>query len=110
MPTVTVDSAHRTLSLSVRDTAAFKAIFAPIAPDHGKMMHLFLVALPRMDAFAHLHPVMRDSAGGAALQFTTEVPALPAGEYRLFGDITLENGLSLTVTNTLDIPGSQGDR
>ena len=27
------------------------------------------------------------------------MPSLPAGRYRLFGDITLENGLSLTVTN-----------
>jgi hypothetical protein len=108
IPTVTVDSAHRTLSLSVRDTATFKAIFAPIAPDHGKMMHLFLVALPRMDAFAHLHPVMSDSAGGAALEFRTELPALPSGDYRLFGDITLENGLSLTVTNTVHIPDPKG--
>lgn len=103
IPTVTVDATHRTLRLAVHDTARFHAIYAPVAPDHGKMMHLFLVRLPAMDAFAHLHPVQSDS-----LIFTAEVPALPAGRYRMFGDLTLENGLSLTVTNTVDLPDAKG--
>jgi hypothetical protein len=66
-------------------------------------MHLFLVRLPGMDAFAHLHPAQSDS-----LIFRGEVPALPAGRYRLFGDLALENGLSLTVTNTLELPDARG--
>lgn len=102
-PTMTVDAKHRTLRLAVHDTARFLAINSPVAPDHGKMMHLFLVRLPGMDAFAHLHPVQSDS-----LIFNTEVPALPSGRYRLFGDLTFENGLSLTVTNTLDLPDAKG--
>ena len=102
-PTVTVDATHRTLRLAVHDTAKFQAIYAPVTPDHGKMMHLFLMRVPQMDAFAHLHPTQTDS-----LVFTGEVPALPAGHYRLFGDMTLENGLSLTVTNTLDLPDAPG--
>jgi len=102
-PTITVDAMHRTLRLVVHDTAAFHAIYAPVAPDHGKMMHLFLVRLPAMDAFAHLHPTESDS-----LVFTGEVPGLPAGHYRLFGDIALENGLSLSATNTLDLPAAPG--
>jgi len=40
--------------------------------------------------------------------FTGEVPGLPAGHYRLFGDIALENGLSLSATNTLDLPAAPG--
>jgi len=103
VPTMTVDATHRTLRLAVHDTAKFQAIYAPVAPDHGKMMHLFLVRLPDMDAFAHLHPVQSDS-----LIFNGEVPALPPGRYRLFGDLALENGLSLTVTNTLDLPDAKG--
>jgi len=93
-----------TLRLAVHDTAQFHAIFAPVAPDHGKMMHLFLVSLPDMQTFAHLHPRETDS-----LVFVGDLPSLPAGRYRLFGDITLENGLSLTVTNeaTLPTPGTQ---
>jgi len=100
---VTADASHRTLRLTVHDTARFHAIYAPVAPDHGKMMHLFLVKLPSMDEFEHLHPVQSDS-----LVFTSEVAGLSAGRYRLFGDITLENGLSLTVTNTVDLPESNG--
>ncbi len=96
---VRVQGSHRTLRLAVHDTARFHAIYSPVAPDHGKMMHLFLVKLPTMDEFAHLHPAQSDS-----LVFTSEVPALSAGRYRVFGDIVLENGLSLTVTNTVDLP------
>jgi hypothetical protein len=51
------------------------------------MMHLFLVSLPDMQTFAHLHPRETDS-----LVFVGDLPSLPAGRYRLFGDITLENG------------------
>ena len=67
------------------------------------MMHLFLVSSTGMQAFAHLHPVQTDS-----LVFTTEVPSVPAGRYLLFGDIMLENGLSLTVTTRVEIPPAPG--
>jgi hypothetical protein len=102
-PTLSVDATHRTLRIAVHDTAQFHAIYSPVTPDHGKMMHLFLVRLPGMDAFAHLHPGQSDS-----LVFSGEVPAVPSGRYRLFGDLTLENGLSLTVTNFVDIPDAKG--
>lgn len=88
----------RTLRLVVHDTGSFRAIFSPVAPEHGKMMHLFLVRSPSMDVFAHLHPAEVDS-----LFFVTNVPDLPAGDYRLFGDIMLENGTSLTVSNTVKL-------
>jgi hypothetical protein len=52
-----------------------------------------------MQTFAHLHPRQTDS-----LVFVGDVSSLPAGRYRLFGDITLENGLSLTVTNEATLP------
>jgi hypothetical protein len=98
-PTFAVREGHRTLRLEVHDTSAFNVILSPVAPDHGKMMHLFLVSEPGMVHFAHLHPSQTDS-----LVFVGEVPSLPAGRYRLFGDITLESGLSLTVTNSLTLP------
>ena len=102
-PTITVDSARRTLSLHVHDTAAFRAIYSPVVPDHGKMMHLFLVSTSGMQTFAHLHPIERDS-----LRFITELPWVPAGRYLMFADISLENGLSLSVSNRLDIPAAPG--
>ena len=98
-----VSDGHRTLRLTVHDTAAFNAINSPVVPDHGKMMHLFLVSEPGMEQFAHLHPSQSDS-----LVFVSEVPSLPAGKYRVFGDITMENGLSLTVTNSLTLPDAKG--
>ncbi|HEY4131839.1 MAG TPA: hypothetical protein VGM50_14565 [Gemmatimonadaceae bacterium] len=96
-------SADRTLSLTLRDTAAFRALFSAVIPDHGKMMHLFLIKDGDMSAFVHLHPVQTESYG-----FTTTVPDVPPGRYRLFGDVTLENGTSLTVTNTVELPAVVG--
>lgn len=100
---VKVDPTHRTLHLLLRDTAAFRSIFVPVAPDHGKMMHLFLVGASDMSLFAHLHPAEQDS-----LAFVGEVPWLPAGSYRLFGDIMLDNGLALTATTVVDLPALNG--
>src|SRR5262249_98068 len=71
-----VDNGHRTLRLTVRDTAAFHAIYSPVVPDHGKMMHLFLVSRNGAQTMVHLHPVESDS-----LVFTTEVPWIPSGRY-----------------------------
>jgi len=99
-----VDAHHRTLHLTVRDTTAFRSIIAPVVPDHGKMMHLFLVGRSGAQTVAHLHPVETDS-----LTFTTEVPWIQAGRYLLFGDIALENGLSLTVTNRIEVPAAPGE-
>jgi hypothetical protein len=67
------------------------------------MMHLFLVSSTGMQTLAHLHPTQTDS-----LVFSTEVPSVPAGRYLLFGDIMLENGLSLTVTTRVEIPPAPG--
>jgi hypothetical protein len=91
------DDEGTSLSLRVHDTAAFHAIFAPVIPDHGKMMHLFVVREGAHDVFGHFHPSEIDS-----LHFRTRLAGLPAGRYRLFGDIVLANGLSQTVTNTFD--------
>ncbi|HKQ38683.1 MAG TPA: hypothetical protein VJ063_11440 [Verrucomicrobiae bacterium] len=74
-----------------------------LVADHGKLMHLFLVRLPRLDAFAHLHPVRR-----GATNFEAVLPPLPAGDYFLYADITHEDGLTQTLVDSLRLPAPVG--
>jgi hypothetical protein len=72
-----------------------------LLPDHGHLMHLFLVRAPGLDAIAHLHPRRTGEA-----TFAQAAPPLPAGSYRLFGDIVHQTGLDETVTATLELAGT----
>src|SRR5205085_3455364 len=67
--------------------------WTPLIPDHGKMMHLFLVRDGRPVAFAHLHPLTRSKTS-----FEVPLPPLPSVLYYLYGDVTHENGSSETLT------------
>ncbi len=74
--------------------------WSPLIPDHGKLMHLFLIgAGEEGGAFGHLHPVALDSG-----TFEAHLPPLPAGRYRLYADIVHESGFSQTLTDTIDLP------
>src|SRR6266536_5864593 len=75
------------------DTAERRGRLTPLIPDHGKLMHLFLVHDEEEDAFAHLHPVHRNRA-----EFEAPLPPLPAGRYQLYADVTHEDGFSETLT------------
>jgi hypothetical protein len=77
----------------------------PLVPDHGKLIHLFLIREPSMDVFAHLHPTKRDWR-----TFRGPLPALPPGSYRIYGDLTYETGFSETVTNQIEIAPSISSR
>lgn len=95
----------RQLTLTIRDqrwtgapTPASR--YNALLPDHGKLMHLFLVREPGLDAFAHVHPVARSPQ---ALDFDTVVPPLPAGRYRVYGDIVHESGYAQTLVSTVDL-------
>ncbi|SEG21595.1 hypothetical protein SAMN05421819_2234 [Bryocella elongata] len=103
-----------------------------LLPDHGKLMHLYAIRIPEMDAAFHLHPqpdntiiltpeqteaVRRAIAQGrppmtalsgknGALQrgLSESLPAMPPGTYKLFADIVYRNGFPETETATLNIP------
>jgi hypothetical protein len=70
-----------------------------IVPDHGKLMHLFLIKEHTLDAFAHLHPLRPDS-----MNYIAALPDLPEGRYLVFGDIVRWNGFTETLADTVDIP------
>lgn len=72
-----------------------------LVPDHGKLMHLFLVRADDLAAFAHLHPV---PDGDDA--FVTPLPPLPAGDYRIYADIVHESGFAPTLVDRVTLPPS----
>jgi len=76
--------------------------WSPLMPDHGKLMHLFLVREPGLDAFAHLHPVPRDQSRN---RFEAALPPLPAGRYRVYADVVHESGFTQTLTDAVEIAG-----
>lgn len=92
------------LTLRLEHTGWFQAQdFSDLIPDHGHLMHLFVIADPGMDRAWHLHPRM--AASGI---FEQELPPMPAGRYRLFGDIVHRTGLPETVTAEIEIPEIAG--
>jgi len=75
-----------------------------LIPDHGKLMHLFLVREGGLDALAHLHPVRT-----SARAFDVMLPPLPPGTYDLYADMTYETGFAATLTATVDVPPDTAD-
>ncbi|CAN5291778.1 hypothetical protein BH09BAC4_BH09BAC4_46130 [soil metagenome] len=70
-----------------------------LIPDHGKLMHTFMVRIPGLDAFAHLHPNRNDT-----LHYAATLPLLPGGKYILFSDVVYRSGFAETLTDTVDVP------
>ena len=93
---VTGDSGAPVLEVRITDPSWLGRNWSPLVPDHGKLMHMFLVGAPDMGAFAHVHPVPVDSA-----TFRVPWPDLPPGEYRIYGDIVHESGFAQTVVDTV---------
>lgn len=77
--------------------------FDQLLPDHGHLMHLYMVRTPAMDRVWHLHPDQVEEG-----VFARDLPAVPAGHYRLFADLVDKNGFPFTSTAQLDSPGIAG--
>ncbi len=101
--TVRTDADRAILDLRQTEQSAALPPWTALVPDHGKLMHLFLVRAPALDVFAHLHPVRTD-----ARTFVLDVPAVPAGGYQLYGDVTFENGITQTLIAQVRLPEPAG--
>ena len=91
------------LQLTPAEDAAPGAGWDTLVSDHGKLMHLFLLREPDFNAFAHLHPVRRSGRS-----FENVLPPLPAGIYRLYGEVTHENGVNETLTARVTLAAPAG--
>lgn len=84
-------------------TLPWSQVLSDLRPDHGHLMHLFLVREPGWDYFLHLHPE-RDTNGF----FSHDLPGLPAGHYQIFADVVTGSGLAVTMIGQTDLPQISG--
>jgi hypothetical protein len=98
---VRADSAGRVVRLTIDDRRWIRREMSPLVPDHGKLMHLFLVRAPSLDALAHLHPIQVDST-----TFEAALGSTPPGNYRFYADVVHESGFSQTLSGEVEVPAS----
>jgi len=91
------------LRADMNETLPWSQVLSDLRPDHGHLMHLFLVREPGADYFLHLHPE-RDVNGF----FSHYLPDLPAGHYRIFADVVNGSGLAVTMIGQADLPKIAG--
>lgn len=91
------------LSLRLEDPGWLTRRTDDLIPDHGHLMHLYLLHVPEMDIAWHLHPQRTGDA-----EFAQPLPAMPAGRYALYGDIVHENGFPETATAEIQLPAVAG--
>jgi hypothetical protein len=93
----------RTLSLQLQNPNGRRVFMDDLVPDHGHLIHLFLVRVPALDRMLHLHP---QPASGS--QFEQALPALPAGRYHAFADIVHATGFPETEIAEVALPEIAG--
>jgi hypothetical protein len=74
-----------------------------VIPDHGHLMHLFLIRTPGIDRMWHLHPQLIE--GG---KFAEDLPSMSAGKYQIFADVVDKSGFPWTLVGTIDLPETKG--
>lgn len=89
-----------------------ETVMTNLMPDHGHLMHLFLLREPGMDRFYHLHPQLVPLEPGLhanpGVSFETELPAIPAGRYQVFADVVRESGFPDTMIAEINLPDIPG--
>ena len=91
------------LHLKLRDPGWLNRKLDDFVPDHQHLMHLYVVRLPEMERVWHLHPEQTDPG-----EFAQRLPPMPAGRYKLFGDLVHQNGLPETAVADVQLPEIAG--
>jgi hypothetical protein len=86
------------LTLKVTDWALRRRL-DDFLPDHGHLMHLYVISEPDANRVWHLHPEMISPG-----VFTQSLPAMPAGKYKLYGDVVHRSGFAETAVTELNVP------
>jgi hypothetical protein len=72
--------------------------------DHGHLMHLFIVRMPDMKTFWHLHPDQTQPG-----DFAVNLPIMPEGQYKFYADIVHHTGFPETQVATMHLPAVTGE-
>jgi hypothetical protein len=72
--------------------------------DHGHLMHLFIVRMPDMKVFWHLHPDQTQPG-----DFAVNLPMMLEGQYKLYADIVHHTGFPETQVATMHLPAVTGE-
>ncbi len=74
-----------------------------LIPDHGHIMHLFLLRTPGFDRLWHLHPDRTERG-----TFDKDLPSMEAGHYEVFADVVDKYGFPWTLVGAVDLPAVAG--
>lgn len=105
---MTATLSDTTLHLALRQPSDIQALLnnstlADLVLDHNHLMHLYMIRWPAMDIVYHLHPE-QVSVG----HFDLPLPAVPAGNYRLFADVVHADGFPETAVADIALNIPQG--
>jgi len=107
-PNLAVSLAGDTMTLHIDESRWHSrrpdTVMTAIIPDHGHLMHLFLVREPAMDRIYHLHP-QQDQEDLAT--FVEGFAGVAPGRYKIFADIVRASGFPDTMVADIDIPETQ---
>jgi hypothetical protein len=99
-----VDGNRLAIRPSPTDQAWLKyKVMDGILPDHGHLMHLFLVHAPALDRMWHLHPTRQPDGS-----FVATLPSIEPGRYSVFADIVDQSGFPWTLVGSIDLPQISG--
>lgn len=102
-PKMDVSLDGSTMTMRIADSAWHlrrpETVMTQIIPDHGHLMHLFLVS-PQMDRMYHLHP---EQNAANPFVFTEKLPPVAPGQYKLFADIVRASGFPDTMVADVNV-------